>query len=142
MAQFSLILLLTGLALLEDVGVSAWVSMLTVGGYLLTFVLSFAQRRRILRVLVQGWSTDSRWGRWMFHLALIGPAAGASLGSGIGLFLVRLHVLPESILIASAGLVGNLMAAIIVPQVVQDFSVAWIHLQTHRAEADQAAEKG
>ena len=72
----------------------------------------------------------------------IGPAAGASLGSGIGLFLVRLHVLPESILIASAGLVGNLMAAIIVPQVVQDFSVAWIHLQTHRAEADQAAEKG
>jgi hypothetical protein len=137
----SMSMLLLGLGMLSYLGPMAWVSGLAVSGYILTFVLSFWQRRRILRVVVEGWSADTRWGRLMLRLAIIGPAAGASIGSGIGIILVRLHLLPESILIMSAGLVGVLVADMMVPQVVQDLSVAWIHLQIRRAEADQTAKE-
>jgi len=130
-------ILLIGLGAMSYLGLPGWVSGLAIGGYLLTFVLSFWQQRRILRVVVEGWSADTRWGKLMLRLAVIGPAVGASIGSGIGIILVRLHLLPEGILVASAGLVMILVANMIIPQVVQDFSVAWIHLQIHRTEANQ-----
>ena len=78
----------------------------------------------------------------MLRLAVIGPAAGASWGSAVGVFLVRLKILPLGIAAASLGLMGVLLAMMPVPQVVMDWSVAWIHLEMRRAEADQAAEKG
>jgi fumarate reductase subunit D len=134
-------MLLLGLGMLSYLGPMAWVNGLAVGGYLLAFVLSFLQRQRILRVVVEGWSADTRWGRLMLRLAVIGPAAGASIGSGIGIILVRLHLLPESILITSAGLVGVLVADMMVPQVVQDFSVAWTHLQIRRTDMGQRARE-
>ncbi len=136
LALVSTNILLIGLGALSCLGSMAWVSGLAVGGYFLAFVLSFFQQRHILRVVVEGWSADTQWGRLMLRLAVIGPAAGASIGSGIGIILVRLHVLPESILIASAGLVGILVAGMIMPQVVQDFSVMWVHLQIRRTEAN------
>jgi xanthosine utilization system XapX-like protein len=135
LALGSMIMFLLGLAFLGYLG---GVSGLAVSGYLLAFVLAFLQRRRIVRVVVEGWSADTRQGRLMLRLAVMGPAMGASIGSAIGIILVRLHVLPASILLASAGLVGILVAGMIVPQVVQDFSVAWIHLQIRRAEANHA----
>jgi hypothetical protein len=141
LAIVSMSMLLIGLGALSYLGPMAWVSGLAVGGYILTFVLSFWQRRRILRVVVEGWSADTRWGRLMLRLAIIGPAAGASIGSGIGIILVRLHLLPESILIMSAGLVLVLVADMMVPQVVQDFSVARIHLQIRKAEVDGEVEQ-
>lgn len=125
---------LIGLGELSCLGSLGWVSTLAVSGYLLTCALSFWQRRRILRVVVEGWSADTRWGRLMLRLAIVGPVAGASIGSGIGIILVRLHILPKSVLIASAGLVGILVGDMILPQVVQDFSVAWVHSQIHRTE--------
>jgi hypothetical protein len=141
LALVSMSMLLLGLGMLSYLGPMAWVSGLAVSGYLLAFVLAFLQRQRVLRVVVEGWSADTRWGRLMLHLVVIGPAAGASIGSGIGIILVRLHLLPESILIMSAGLVSVLVADMIIPQVVQDFSVAWIHLQARRAEADQTSQE-
>jgi len=134
----SVVFLLIVFDLLRPTG---WVGVLAVGGYLLSFAVSFWQRRRILRVVVEGWSADTRWGQLMLLLSAIGPAVGASIGSGIGIVLVRLHVLPESILLTFAGVLGILVADMVLPQVVQDFSVAWIHFQIRRAEAKQAAGK-
>jgi hypothetical protein len=114
--------------------------MLAVSGYLLSFAVSFWQRRRILRIVIEGWSADTRWGRLMLLLAAIGSAAAASIGSGTAIVLVRLHILPENVLLAYAGVWGGLVADMVIPQVVQDFSVAWIHLQIHRAEASQMGE--
>jgi hypothetical protein len=138
----SAIFLLSGLALLAYAGARTWARALAVSAYLLCFVISFLQRRRIRLVLVRGWSRDSRWGRWMLRLAVIGPAAGASWGAAVAILLVRLEILPLGIAAASLGLMGILIAMIPVPQVVMDWSVAWIHLEMRRAEADQAAEKG
>jgi hypothetical protein len=132
-----LLLGLGGLSVLELLG---WVKVLAIGGYVLTFFVSFWQRRRILRSLVEGWSADTRWGRLMLRLAAIGPAVGASIGSGIGIALVRLHILPGNILLAYAGLTGILVAGIMVPQVISDLSVAWIHWQIRRVEMNQEME--
>jgi hypothetical protein len=134
LALVSTSMLLIGLGALSYLGPLGWVSTLAVSGYLLTFVISFWRRQRILRVVVEGWSADTQWGRLVLRLAVIGPVAGASVGSGIGIILVRLHVLPKNILVVSAGLVGILVADMIIPQVVQDLSVAWVHSQIHRTE--------
>lgn len=135
----SMFMLLIALGLLtralEPIGM---VGVLTVAGYLLTFVVSFWQRRRILHVKVEGWSADTQWSRLMLRLAFIGPAAGAAIGSGLTIAVVRLHALPENMLFAFGGLLGILIANMIVPQVVQDLSVAWIHLKIRRTEANQA----
>jgi hypothetical protein len=117
-----------------------WVRGSAVGGYLLALVFSLSQRRRILRVVVEGWSADTRWGKLMLRLAFVGPVVGASIASGVGIILVRLQILPASILLASAGLVGILVAYMVIPQVVQDFSVARIHFQIRRIEANHTME--
>lgn len=119
-------------------GAMGWVSDLVVGGYLLAFLVSCWQWRRIL-CLLELWSPETRWGKLMLRLAAIGPAA-ISIGSVIGLLMGRLHILPKSIACAHVGLLGILIAYVTVPYVVLYFSKAWIHLQIYRAEAKQAAE--
>jgi hypothetical protein len=141
LVQVSAAMLLIGLGGLSALGPVGWVSVLAVAGYLLTFAVSFCQRRRILRVKVEGWSADTQWGRLMLCLAVIGPAAGAAIGSTIGIAVARLHVLSESVVGIVVGLLGILIADMVVPQVVQDLLVAWIHLQIRRTEMNQAAKE-
>jgi hypothetical protein len=141
LALVSIFMLLMGLGGLSYYGALAWVGGLVIGGYLLALVLAFVERRRIVRVVVEGWSADTRWGKTMLRLAIIGPAAGASIGSSVGIILVRLHILPEGILLASAGLVLIMAAVMIVPQVIQDFSVAWIHLQNRESKENHIIEE-
>ncbi len=139
--QVSVAMLLIGLGGLSVLGPVGWGGVLAIGGYLLTFVVSLCQRRRILRVKAEGWSADTQWGRLMLRLAVIGPAAGAAIGSTIGIAVARLHVLSESAVGIVVGLLGILLADMAVPQIVQDLSVAWIHLQIRRTEMDQAAKE-
>lgn len=135
LVQVSIAMLLMGVGLLMRVlRPAVWVSVLAGAGYLLAFVVSFCQRKRILRVIVEGWSADTRWGRLMLRLAAIGPVAGASIGVGLTRAVVRLRIVPENVLFVFGGLVGILVAYAIVPQIIHDFSVAWIHLQIRRAE--------
>ena len=141
LALVSVIILLIGIGSLSYLGQMVWVRRPAIGGYLLAFIFSLLKQRRLLRVVVEGWSADSRQGRWMLRLAFLGPVIGASIASGIGIILVRLHVLPTGFLMASVGLVAILTAFLIVPQIVQDFSVAWIHFQIRKTMAPPAAEK-
>jgi hypothetical protein len=131
-------MLLIGLGMFSYPMLVGWVTGLAVAGYLMAFVLSFWHRRRILRVKVERWLVDIREGRLMLRLAIVGPVVGASIGSAIGIILVRLGLLPVNILVASAGFVGILVADMIAPAVVQDFAVAHIHWRARQAEIERA----
>ena len=76
----------------------------------------------------------------MLYLVAIGPAAGASIGSGIGIALSGSHIVPKHILLAVAGVIGVLTANMIVPFAVLDLSIAQIHREIRRTEIDQSVE--
>jgi hypothetical protein len=135
----STFMLLIGLGLLmRALWPAGWMGVLAGAGYLLAFAASIWQRRRILQLKLGGWSADTRWGGVMLRPAVIGPVAGASVGSGIVIGLVRLHILPQEVLFVLGGVLGALIAYMIVPQVVLDLQVAWIHGMCREKEKQQA----
>ncbi len=138
----STLILLLGLGLLKHLSLAGWVDGLGVAVYVVVGTFSAWQRRLICRVMVEGWTSDTRLGRLMLRLAAIGPVTAATTCSAIGIALARLHILPRSIAAILLGTLGIVLACAIVPFVVYDFSAAWIHLQVHRAEAKQAMKEG
>ena len=127
-------MLVIGLGALSYCGTPAWSNALIVGGYFAIFILSFWQRRHILLVAVRGWSSGTPWGRFMLRLTTVGPVVGSLIGSGIALLLVRLHLLPVSAGVASAGLVAVAVAYMTVPTVIQAILVSRIHWQKEKEE--------
>ena len=140
LALVSAMLLLFSLAGLEVLKPARWGIALLIGSYPATFAISIWKRRHFLRVHVEGWSSRTWWGRLMLYLVAIGPAAGASIGSGIGIALSRSHIVPKHILLAVAGVIGVLTANMIVPFAVLDLSIAQIHREIRRTEIDQSVE--
>ena len=139
---FSTLVLLLGLGLLKHLSLAGWIDGLAVAVYVLVSAFSFWQRRLICRVMVEGWSSNTRWGRLMLRLVVIGPVTAATTCSIIGIALARSHILPRSIAAVLFGTLGVVLACVIVPFVVYDFSAAWIHLQIRRAEAKQVTKEG
>jgi hypothetical protein len=93
---------------------------------LLSYLLAFAGRWRILRLMVTGWSPHTRPGRLMRRLERVGPLAAAA-GASLGMFLVRSEILPREVVHALGGFVAVFVAALAAVPVVQDLMVARIH---------------
>lgn len=129
---FSTLTLLIGLGMLKHLRPMGWMDGLAVGVYGLAYAFSFWQRRRICHVRVEGYSPDTRWGRLMLRLAVIGPATAAATCSAITSVLARLHIVPKSVVAGFFGTLAIVLASIMVPQIVYDFTAAWIHLRIHR----------
>ena len=136
----STLLLLLGIGLLRHLGLRRWVDGLVVAVYGLIYVFSLWQRQRICHTKIEGWSPNTRWGRIMHRLGAIGPAAAASVCSALTIATVRLNIVPKSIGAGFFGILGVVLACLIVPQVIYDLIVARVHFRLHRTEGGTSDE--
>jgi hypothetical protein len=134
-------MLLIGLGMLKHLQLAGWVDGLAVGTYCLAYLLSFWRRRHICHVRIVGYSPDTQWGRLMLRVGAIGPAVMASTCSAITIILARLQIVPKGVAAGFFGTLAVVLSAMIVPQVVYDFTAAWIHWQIYKTEANQAAQE-
>jgi hypothetical protein len=127
-------LLLVGLGMLKYLELAGWLDGLVVGVYGLTGILSFWQRRRIGHVRLVGGAPDTQWGRLILRIGAIGSPVAASTCSAITILLARLHVVSKGVAAAFFGTLGVIVACVMIPQVVYDFLLAWVHLQIYGSE--------